>query len=126
MLARIFGTAVGAARQRRAGIGDAGDIGIADQRKDGVVEGSGAEFDLAALRRITICREHQTQELELLFSEPGFLLLCVILSFRCETADEVVLFEPGLFHPRQLREELQVAPIAWGEGDQRLRAACGP
>src|SRR5438034_9598844 len=64
VLARIFGTAVGAARQRRAGIGDAGDIGIADQRKDGVVEGSGAEFDLAALRRITIWREQQAQELD--------------------------------------------------------------
>ena len=59
LFARIFGTAVRAARERRAGIGDARDIGIADQRKDGVIERSRAELDLTTLRRFVIRGEHQ-------------------------------------------------------------------
>src|SRR6266481_1102539 len=54
LFAGVFGTAIGATRERSAGIGDARDIGIADQWKDGVVERRGTDFDLAALGGITI------------------------------------------------------------------------
>jgi hypothetical protein len=82
LLARIFRTAVGASRERRAGIGYARDIGIADQRKDGVVERSRADLDLSALSCVTINREHQAEELELFFSQCGFVIFRVVLPFR--------------------------------------------
>ena len=123
LFARIFWTPVGAARERSPRIGYARNIGIADQGKDRVIERSRADLDLAALRRLTINGEHQAQKFELLFPQSGFVFLGVVLPFRGQTADDIILFEPGLFHPCQLREELQVAPIARGERDQRLRAA---
>src|SRR5258708_21032294 len=62
LLARIFRTAIGAARERRARIGHARNIGIADQRKNGVIERSGADLDLAALSCVTINGENQAEE----------------------------------------------------------------
>ena len=122
MFAGIFRTAVGAARERCAGIGDARDIGIADQRKDGMIKRCGAELDLATLGRVVIRREHQAEEIKLLFSQGGFVLLREVLPFRGQTADDLIRFEPGLIHPGKLREELQVAPVARSERHQRLRA----
>ena len=87
-----------------------------------MIERSRADLDLAPLRRVPISREHQSQEFELFFPQRGFVVLGVVLPFRGQAADDIIGLEPGLFHPRQLREELQVAPVARGEGDQRLRA----
>src|SRR5260370_17235863 len=125
LFARILRAAVGAARERRGRIGDTRNIGIADQRKDGVIERSSADFNLTALRRVAIRREHQAQEFKLFFSQGGFVLLGVVLPFPAQTADNVILLEPGLFLPPPPRNQLQVAPVARSEGNKRLRAARG-
>ena len=90
-----------------------------------MIERSRADLDLAALRRVPIDREHQAQEFKLFFPQRGFVRFGVVLPFGGQSADDIICLEPGLLHPCQLREELQVAPIARGERDQRPCATGG-
>src|SRR5579862_1361533 len=125
LFARIFGMAVRATRQRRARIGDASDVGITEQRKNGMIERCGAEFDLSALRSLAINRQNHLQKFQLLRLQRLFVFFAVILPFRGKTIDNLISCEPNLFHPGKLRKKLQVAPVAWREGNLGLLTTSG-
>ena len=67
VLASVLGVAKGPPGERSGGIRDAGDIGIANERKNGMIERRGADFDLAVRGGVTIGGENQAQKFLLLF-----------------------------------------------------------
>ena len=75
-----------------------------------MIEGRGGNFDLSARGREPVFGEDRGEQLQLLFAQRGFVLLGEILPFS-ERRHEI-LREIFLVHPCELRENLQVAPIA--------------
>ena len=65
LVAGVLGIAE-AARQRHVGMGDGSDIGIAQQRQDGVVERRDRNLDLAALGEAGVSGHHEAADFGLL------------------------------------------------------------
>ena len=90
-----------------------------------MIKRGGAQFDLPALRGLAISGKDQFHELELLGLQHGLVIFGKILAPAGQAAYRFIVLQPEFVHPGKLREQLQVSPIAGGEGDQRLRAAGG-
>src|SRR5579884_11046 len=125
LLSGILRMTKSSARKRRRGIRHAGDVRIAKQRKNGMVERRGAELDLAAGCRLAINRQNHAKKLELFFLQGGFIRLGEVLPLRSQPDDHRVFFEPFFVHPRKLRENLEVAPVARRKRYLRAGAAGG-
>src|SRR6202162_1311795 len=91
-----------------------------------MIKRSRADLDLAALCGIAVRRQHQSNQLNFLRLQRLLIAFREISSLRGQLAHHFIFFKPGLFHPRQLRQHLQVAPIAHRKRNLRLRAICGP
>jgi hypothetical protein len=103
LFASIIRLAIGAARQRSSGIGDARDVGVAQERKNWVIERRGADFDLTALRRFAINRQHEIQQFRLPGLQRGFVWLAEIFSLVGQPTSHVILCKPLFVHPSELR-----------------------
>ncbi len=125
LFASILGPAESAARQRRGRVGNTRDVRVTQERQNGVVERRRADLDLAARGCVAIRRQNQTQEFQLFSPQGGLVILGVVFALRCEAADDFVLLKPGFFHPNELREKLEVPPVASGESDKSLSAPGG-
>src|ERR1700741_3346699 len=90
-----------------------------------MIKRSGTELDLPALGGVAISGQDEAQQFELFVLESGFVFFREFLAFRRKLADHFIFFEPGLLHPGQLGEKLEIAPIARREGDERLSASGG-
>jgi len=77
---------------------------------------SGRQFDGATLGRRAIGGQHALQNLVLLAHHEALILFAIALTFFHQCLDrriaQVILVKPG-----NLREHLQVAIVALGEGD---------
>src|SRR5579862_3709394 len=80
LLAGILGMAVSAARQRSGRIGHAGNVGIADQGQNRMVERRGADLNLPAGRRFAVNRQNDAQVFELLLLQRGLVFFAEILA----------------------------------------------
>src|SRR5882724_11800197 len=85
-----------------------------------------AQFDLPASSRFFVNRQHELQKLELFRFQDTLIRFGEIFSARRKPIHIGIARNPLFFHPCELREQLQVPPIAWREGDDCLRAACRP
>ena len=109
LLARIF-RMLEALRQREPGRGDASNIGVAEQRQDGVIEGSRRKLHQAALLRRTVRRQHATNEFALL-AHDELLIVCRISAAFGDEGRDVWLLEKEFVEPGYLRENLQVGDV---------------
>src|SRR5256885_4276182 len=85
-----------------------------------------AQFDLPASSRFFVNRQHQLQKLELFRFQDILIRFGEIFSARRKPIYIGIARNPLFFHPCELREQLQVPPIARREGDDCLRAARRP
>ena len=90
---------------------DGGDIGIAQQRQNRVIKGSGRDLDLAARREIAVHRQHRRQRLALLGDHPLLIGERIIAPFADQLPQLFVLGENIFIEPCELAEDLQVPQI---------------
>jgi len=125
LLARVFGMDERRSELGGAGIRFLGDARVADEGEDGVVEGRGGDFDLAALRGGGVFRQDTAHELELFFAEVDLVLFGKVGALSGERVDDGIAGEIFLVHPGELGEELEVAPIAEAHADGGLVSGRG-
>ena len=101
-----------ARRQRHAGMRDAGDVGIAQQRQNRMVERRGRDFDLPGAASAAIGRQHPADDLALLFAHaaPGRRAVksrpfaIQLAHFRIARLE--LLVEPGELRPASADREI--------------------
>src|SRR6516225_1684912 len=125
LLASVLGPAEGAARKRRGRIGNARDVGVTQERQNGVVERRCADLDLATRSCVAVRRQNQTQQFQLFFLQGRLVILGGVFAPRSKAAHEFVFLKPRFFHPGELREKLEVSPVASGESDKSLSTPGG-
>ncbi len=101
---------------------DAGNIGVAKQRQDGMVIGRGGNLDLPAGGRGPIFRQYGGEQFVLLVSQRLLVFLGETRAFFRKLFYHGIVGQIFFVHPGELREQLQVAPLAHAEmGYARLR-----
>ena len=75
LFASIFRMAERGRGQRRSGIRDARDVGVAQQRKNGVIKRRRRNFDLPRGSRFPVFGQHAPEKLDLLFAKLLLVLL---------------------------------------------------
>jgi hypothetical protein len=124
LAARIVGIAE-ARRQRHVGVRHAGDIGIAQQRQDGMVIRRGGNLDLAGEGQPTVRRHHPTHNLALLFAHAALLVQGEIAAALDPAAHFRVVGLEFFVEPGQLRPHLHIAQLLGAEQAARPRAPLG-
>ncbi len=79
---------------------DGGDIGVANQRQNGVIERGRRDLDLAGCRQTPIGRQDQGQDLQLLAPHESLIVQAEIAALLDQRAHlripiEELLIEPG-------------------------------
>src|ERR1700743_1872135 len=87
-----------------------------------MIERGCADFDLAALRGLTVDRKNFIQQIGLAFFESFLILFAEVFAFVGQPTCNVVLCKPLFVHPGELRQYLKIAPVACGECDECLRS----
>src|SRR2546423_974191 len=97
--------------QRKSWMRSGSDIGITDQRKNGMVERRGRNLNSSALRGSCIRGQDTCQQLPLLAGNKFLVFTGVIAAFAYQSAN-IGFFEPELIKPGKLREHLEIGYIA--------------
>ena len=108
-------------RQGHPGMGNAGDRGIAHQRKNRVIVWRGRDFDLARRRQLAVLGRHLGHDLALLGSHARLVGGREVAPAAQPLAHFLVVRLKFLVEPRQLRPHLQVAKILRPEHRPRPR-----
>ena len=106
-------------RSRRAR--DPRNIRIANQRQYRMIKRRSAQLDLPAFRRFAISRQNHPNQLYNFFLQRRFIALREIPPLRRQPANHFIFFQPRLFDPSQLRQNLQIPPVIRRKRHQRLR-----
>ncbi len=114
LAARVVGIAE-ARRQRYVGVRHCGDVGIAQQRQDGMVVGRGGNFDLAGSSELGVLRQHAADNLALLFAHAALVLQREIAAALNPIAHLGVIGLKLFVEPGELRPHLHVAQFLGAE-----------
>src|ERR1039457_4770224 len=113
-------------KRKLSAAGSRGDIGVAQQRQDGVIVRRGGDFDLADAGHLAIDREDLAEDLQLFASHQPLVVERVIGAFGKQVANFGVGGAELLVEPDQLRDHLEVPEILGGETAARhFEAALG-
>ena len=118
LAARVAGIAE-ARRQRHVGVRHAGDVGIAEQRQDGMVVRRGGNFDLAGSGEPGVLRQHAADNLALLFAHAALVIQGEIAAALDPLAHLRVIGLKLFVEPGELRPHLHIAQFLGAEHGAR-------
>ena len=110
LLARILGVTIAVLGQWQSGRRHGAGIGIAQQGKNGVIEGRGRDFHRSLLRGVGIRRQNLAQQFSLAYDHKLLIFQRVIAAFLHQRG-HVLVFQEKLVEPGDLREHLQIGQV---------------
>ena len=111
LLARVFGMPKPVLRQGQARRRNRSGIGVADQRKNGMIERRGRNLDRSFLRGVGIRRQNLAQQFPLARDHKTLIVERVVALFLDQRGN-VFIFQKEFVEPCDLRQHLQVGEVA--------------